>query len=202
MRVEQVPVGPMQNFAYVVSDESGEAVVIDPSWDLDRIKDVVRAGGLRVKYIINTHHHDDHTRGNAELKKSTGAQVVQHEASELERDVTVRDGDTIGFGGSELRVVHTPGHSRDSICLVGGGKIFSGDTLFVGTCGRVDLPGGSAGDLYRSIFDVLHGLDDSLVMYPGHDYGGSPTSTMGEQKATNPVMQRRTEREFLDMMGQ
>ena len=115
--------------------------------------------------------------------------------------MTVKDGDSIKFGCSELLVYHTPGHSKDSICLVGDGKIFSGDTLFVGNCGRIDLPGGSARELYHSLFDVLYHLDDNLVLYPGHNYGMAITSTIGNEKSTNPVMQKISEDSFVDRMG-
>ena len=127
--------------------------------------------------------------------------IIQHESSELKHDIAVKDGDFIKFGNSELKVLHTPGHSQDSICLIGDGKIFSGDTLFVGNCGRIDLPGGSAKDLYHSIFDVLHNLDESLIMYSGHNYGNTETSTLGQEKITNHIMQKRTEQQFIDMMG-
>lgn len=203
MRVHQLLVGRMRNFCYVAADEgTGECVVIDPSWELERVEEVVSREGLRPKYIVNTHHHFDHTAGNAALAASTGARIVQHEESGLERDVTVRDGDTVEFGGSSLRVLHTPGHSRDSICLVGDGKVFTGDTLFVGSCGRVDLPGGSARDLHRSLFGAMAGLGDGLEVYCGHDYGPAPVSTMGRERETNPVMRGRTEDEFAAMMGQ
>ncbi|MFB5620022.1 MAG: MBL fold metallo-hydrolase, partial [Nitrosopumilus sp.] len=133
--------------------------------------------------------------------ESTHAPIIQHENSELKHDISVKDGDFIEFGNSKLKVLHTPGHSQDSICLVGDGKIFSGDTLFVGNCGRIDLPGGSAKDLYHSLFDILYNLDENLVMYSGHNYGSSEISTLGQEKITNHVMQRRTEQQFLDMMG-
>ena len=100
-----------------------------------------------------------------------------------------------------IRDSHTPGHSKDSICLLGGGKIFTGDTLFVGNCGRIDLPGGSAKELYHSLFDVIAKFTDGLVLYPGHDYGSSSTSTIGKEKQTNPVMQRISEAEFIERMG-
>ena len=132
---------------------------------------------------------------------STKAPIIQHELSTLKNDITVKDGDFIEFGNSNLKVLHTPGHSPDSVCLVGDGKIFSGDTLFVGNCGRIDLPGGNASELYHSLFDVLHSLDDNLVMYPGHNYGSTETSTIGKEKMTNMIMQKRTEQQFLDMMG-
>ena len=202
MIVHQISVGPMQNFSYIVEDESThEAIVIDPSWDLEKIISIIEEQNLIPKYIVNTHWHDDHTRGNQELAKKLSVKIVQHEASTLQNDMTVKNGDSIKFGCSELIVYHTPGHSKDSICLVGDGKIFSGDTLFVGNCGRIDLPGGSANELYHSLFDVLHSLDDNLVLYPGHDYGISATSTIGNEKTTNPVMQKMNEDSFVDRMG-
>lgn len=202
MIVHQVPVGNMQNFTYVVEDEdTSEALLIDPSWDLDEINRVIEKNGLKIKYIVNTHHHFDHTIGNDAMAKQTGAKIVQYKTSEIRHDVDVSDGDKIKFGNSELAVIHTPGHSKDSMCLVGDGKIFSGDTLFVGTCGRVDLPGGDARELYRSLVNVLRNLDDELVMYPGHNYGPTPTSTLGTQKKMNFVMQPRSEQEFLEIMG-
>ena len=202
MRVYQIPVGPMQNFSYIVEDESThDAVIIDPSWDLEKLVKIVNERNLKVKYIINTHWHDDHTRGNEELSKQLDVKIIQHEASDLKNDLTVTDGDSIQFGSSLLVVYHTPGHSKDSICLLGGGKIFTGDTLFVGNCGRIDLPGGSAKELYHSLFDVIVNFTDNLILYPGHDYGSSPTSTIGKEKQTNPVMQRISEAEFIERMG-
>jgi glyoxylase-like metal-dependent hydrolase (beta-lactamase superfamily II) len=202
MIVYQIPVGPMQNFSYIVEDESThEAIIIDPSWDLDKITQTVEEQNLNPKYIVNTHWHDDHTRGNEELAAEISAKIVQHEASNLQNDMTVKDGDSIKFGCSELVVYHTPGHSKDSICLVGDGKIFSGDTLFVGNCGRIDLPGGSSRELYHSLFDVISNLDDGLIMYPGHDYGSAQTSTIGNEKMTNPVMQKISEDDFVMRMG-
>jgi len=202
MIVHQIPVGPMQNFSYIVVDEdSRESIIIDPSWNLMELELIIKENNLKIKYIVNTHYHDDHTRGNEEMVASTKAPIIQHESSTLKNDITVKDGDFIEFGNSKLKVLHTPGHSPDSICLVGDGKLFSGDTLFVGNCGRIDLPGGSASELYHSLFDVLHSLDDNLVMYPGHNYGSTETSTIGKEKMTNMIMQKRTEQQFLDMMG-
>ena len=192
----------MQNFCYVVEDESTrEAIIIDPSWDLDKIIQIIDEQNLNPKYIVNTHWHDDHTRGNEELAAEISVKIVQHEASTLQNDMIVKDGDSIKFGCSELLVYHTPGHSKDSICLVGDGKIFSGDTLFVGNCGRIDLPGGSSRELYHSLLNVISNLDDGLIMYPGHDYGTSQTSTIGNEKMTNPVMQKISEDEFVMRMG-
>ena len=202
MKVHQIEVGNMQNFTYILEDErSGEGIIIDPSWDLDKIEQVIKRNDLKIRYIVNTHHHFDHILGNEAMKKSTSAKIIQHEASELKFDIAVTDGDKISFGDYELLVIHTPGHSKDSICLVGDGKIFSGDTLFVGNCGRIDLPGGSSKELYHSLLDIINNLDDNLVLYSGHNYGSTPTSTLGNEKETNFVMQKRTEQEFIELMG-
>ena len=203
MKVHQIQVGSMQNFTYVVEDEDTcEAIVIDPSWELVEIELIIKRNNLKIKYIVNTHHHFDHTLGNEGIALSTNAQIVQHENSDLKHDLTVKDGDTIEFGNSKLTVYHTPGHSKDSICLVGDGKIFSGDTLFVGNCGRVDLPGGSAKELYHSLFGILCTLDDDLVLFPGHNYGHEATSTLKQEKITNFILQNKTEQEFVEMFGQ
>lgn len=202
MIVHQLQVGNMQNFTYVLEDEdTSQAIILDPSWDLDEVNRIIEKNNLTIKYIVNTHHHFDHTLGNESMAKETGAKIIQYASSTLKHDISVSGGDKIKFGNSELEVIYTPGHSKDSMCLVGDGKIFSGDTLFVGTCGRVDLPGGDARELYHSLVDTLRKLDDNLLMYPGHNYGTTPTSTIGEQKRTNLVMQPRTEQEFLEMMG-
>jgi len=202
MIVHQIQVGNMQNFTYIVADEeTNECIIIDPSWDLEKIEEVITRNNLKVKYIVNTHHHFDHTIGNQSMADSTNAKIIQHSESTLKHDIAVNDGDKIKFGESELLVLHTPGHSKDSICLIGDGKIFSGDTLFVGNCGRVDLPGGSSKELYHSLFDIIHTLNDDLILYSGHNYGSSPTSSIGKEKKMNFVMQKRSEQEFVDMMG-
>ena len=202
MKVHQLQVGNMQNFTYVLEDEeTKESVIIDPSWDLEMIIEIIERNDLKVKYIINTHHHFDHTIGNDAIVQYTKSKILQHEASTLKNDVRISDGEKITFGKSELVAIHTPGHSKDSMCLVGDGKIFSGDTLFVGNCGRTDLPGGSAKELYHSLFDIVYKLDGNLVLYPGHNYGISPNSTLDQEKKTNFVLQPRTESEFLDFMG-
>lgn len=203
MKVHQIQVGAMQNFTYILEDEeTSEGIIIDPSWDLEKLEQVISRNNIKIKFIVNTHHHFDHTIGNEAVKKITGASIIQHSESTLKHDISVKTGDAIVFGNSKLTVIHTPGHSKDSMCLVGDGKIFSGDTLFVGNCGRVDLPGGSASELYDSIFDKLYRLDDDLVLYSGHNYGSTPISTIGEQKSTNFVMQKRSKQSFVEMMGQ
>lgn len=201
MIVEQIPVGSMANFTYVIADEKSKiAAVIDPSWDLEKILDFLKKNDLKLQYIINTHTHFDHVLGNEQLATLTGAEIVMHKNSTLEKNRAVDDGDTIKVGNITLQVIYTPGHSKDSICLLTENKIFTGDTLFVGNCGRVDLPGGSASELYDSLFNKLAKLDDNIVMYPGHDYGNKPVSTIGDEKKVNFVLQPRTKEEFLHLM--
>ena len=201
MIIHQIPVGGMLNFTYVVRDEvTGDCIVVDPSWDLDRVQNIISENDTTPKYIVNTHHHFDHTLGNEALARTTGAPIIQHPTSGLPHDIAVNDGDSIRFGDVVLEVLHTPGHSQDGICLVGDGNIFTGDTLFVGSCGRVDLPGGDASQLYHSL-RRLATLDGSLIVYPGHHYGDTKTSTIRDQIMTNPVLQPRTEADFLGMLG-
>lgn len=193
----------MQNFTYVVQDnDTSEAVVVDPSWDLDRVMDIITRNGLHVPYIINTHHHFDHTVGNQALADMLkGVKIIQHGDSGLPHDITVSDGDVIEFGRSKFSVYHTPGHSKDSICLYGQDKLLSGDTLFVGSCGRVDLPGGSATELHDSLFGTLCKFADNVSVFPGHDYGTTPSSTIGIEKRTNPVLQIKNRDDFVQAMG-
>lgn len=202
MKVYQFEVGDMQNFTYLLEDEdTGEAIIIDPSWDLPDVIQTIERNNMKVKYIVNTHYHFDHTIGNDFMIKSTEAKIIQHKESTLKNDIKVSDGDKIKFGNSEITVFHTPGHSKDSICLVGDGKIFSGDTLFVGNCGRVDLPGGNARELYHSLFDIINKMNENYVLYPGHNYGSSVSSTIGKEKKNNFVLQPRTEDEFVEFMN-
>lgn len=201
MIVTQIPVGSMANFTYVIADEKTKlAAVIDPSWDLEKILDVLKKYDLKLQYIINTHTHFDHVLGNEQLAALTGAEIIMHKSSELTKNVTVEDGSTIKLGNISIKVIYTPGHSKDSICLLTENKLFTGDTLFVGNCGRVDLPGGSASELYDSLFGKLVKLDDNIEVYPGHDYGSKPVSTVGDEKKTNYVLKPRTKEEFLLFM--
>jgi hydroxyacylglutathione hydrolase len=200
--VLQIEVGQMANFSYLVADEeSGEAAIIDPSWDLDKIFQTLKKKDWLAKYIINTHTHFDHVIGNQQMAELTGAKIVQHKNSQLDKDIAVSDGDMIEIGGIRLRVLHTPGHSKDSICLLYDDQfILTGDTLFVGNCGRVDLPGSDAREMYYSLFNRLAKLDENLIVYPGHNYGPTSTSTIGHEKKTNYVLKPRSKQEFLELM--
>lgn len=200
--VLQIAVGQMANFTYIVSDEeNSEVAIIDPSWDLDKIFHTLKKNNWRAKYIINTHTHFDHVIGNEQVAEVTGAKIVQHKNSQLKKDIAVSDGDIVQIGSMMLRILYTPGHSKDSICLLFKEKfILTGDTLFVGNCGRVDLPGSDAEEMYNSLFDKLAKLDENLIIYPGHDYGPTSTSTIGHEKKTNYILQPRSKQEFLELM--
>ena len=201
-KILQIKVGQMANFTYIIADEdTGDAAIIDPSWDLDDIFNIIKKNGWRALYIINTHTHFDHVLGNDQVATITGAKIIQHENSDLEKDIAIKDGDTIQLGNIKMKVMDTPGHSKDSMCLVLDDAIFTGDTLFVGNCGRTDLPGSDPVEMYDSLFNRLAKLDDNLTIYPGHDYGASPTSTIGHEKKTNYVLQPRSKQEFLQFMA-
>jgi hydroxyacylglutathione hydrolase len=203
MKVIQFLVGQMANFTYIlVDEETGEALVIDPSWDLEKIFYTLKKNSWKLEYIINTHSHFDHVLGNEQVSAATGAKIIQHNTSPLEKQIPVDDGETIKLGKIQIRVLHTPGHSKDSICLIANEEmVFTGDTLFVGNCGRTDLPGSDPAEMYHSLLDKVATLDESLIVYPGHDYGPTPTSTIDAQKKTNYVLQPRSKKDFLAFMG-
>lgn len=189
------------NFSYVIADEATkEAAVVDPNFNADAILWLLRDQSLHVKYIINTHQHTDHTAGNSDIKSRFGARVAAHKLSKIAKDISVVDGDVLTLGRLSIRVIHTPGHSPDGICLLFDNKLLTGDTLFVGECGRTDLPGGSSKDMYNSLFNKLMKLDDGVEVYPGHDYGTSAHSTIGVEKRTNYTLAERTLDEFIEFM--
>jgi hydroxyacylglutathione hydrolase len=191
----------MENFAYLIGDEkAGLAAVVDPAWDIEKILELARKNGLRVIYAINTHNHPDHTSGNDEIVKATGTKIVAHEASRNRKDIAAKDGETLRLGSLELKLIHTPGHSPDHMCVLVDGKLMTGDTLFVGECGRTDLPGGSSEQLYGSLFNKLMRLPDYVEVYPGHNYGPKPHSTIGYEKTHNYVLKPRTAEEFVQFM--
>ncbi|HLN36022.1 MAG TPA: MBL fold metallo-hydrolase [Nitrososphaeraceae archaeon] len=202
LKIEQIQVGQMANFTYLVIDEEEkEIAIIDPSWDLDKIFEIIKRNSYSVKFIINTHTHFDHVLGNEQVLAITNCQIVQHENSMDRHDIAVKDGDRIRVGNIVIDILHTPGHSKDSICLIVDSKIiFTGDTLFVGNCGRIDLPGGNVNEMYDSLLRRIIKLNDELIIYPGHNYGMKTVSTIGEEKNTNYVLAPRTLQEFIQFM--
>ncbi len=188
------------NFSYIIADEEkGEAAVVDPSFNAEVIIRILKEKGFRLKYIFNTHNHRDHTAENEKLKAVTDARIVAHRLTKVAKSVSVDDGDVLKVGSIGIKVIYTPGHTSDSICLLANGKLLTGDTLFVGECGRTDF--GNPEDMYRSLFDKLMELDDAVEVYPGHDYGPKPSSTIGEERRTNYVLEKRTLEEFVEFMN-
>jgi hydroxyacylglutathione hydrolase len=190
------------NFSYLIADEkSKEAAVVDSSFNASQIINNIKTNDLRLKYIINTHSHSDHTAGNPVLCSIFEAKVVAHKLSKANFDIPVEDGDVLTIGKIQIKVIHTPGHTPDSICLlVDNKKLLTGDTLFVGECGRTDLPGGNSKSIYDSLFNKLSKLNNTIEVYPGHDYGPKPSSTIGEEKKTNYTLQPRSLDEFIEFM--
>jgi len=207
--IKQIKVGFMGGFCYILGCEAThKGLLIDPGGDEERIMDTARALDLTIESVVNTHGHPDHTCGNRKIVDLTGAKIYMHaqndrffntpQGQSMARemgfapsppvDVVLDDGDTIPFGRKVLTVLHTPGHSPGGICLYGENNLFTGDTLFVGAVGRTDLPGGSLDTLLRSIKEKILSLPDDTIIWPGHDYGGSPTSTIALEKKHNPYI--------------
>jgi len=201
--LDQFRIGPYLNFTYLVADaEGGEGVVIDPSFGIEPVLEGIDARGVKVRYILNTHSHPDHIAGNQEVRSRTGAKVVAHRVAPIGQDVSVDEGDAFDAGRLRFRVMHTPGHTRDSVLYLFEGQVATGDTLFVGECGRTDLPGGNPAEMYDSLHRRILSLDDGLIVLPGHDYGPTPTSTIGRERAENYTLQPRTLDEFLRFLAE
>jgi hydroxyacylglutathione hydrolase len=192
------------NFSYIIADDTTrEAAVVDSSFNAGEITRVLKAEKLKLKYIINTHSHSDHTAGNAELRSTFKAKIVAHKLSKINADLKVDDGDIIRIGNIPVKVIYTPGHTTDGICLlVDNQKLLTGDTLFVGECGRTDMPGGNSKSMYNSLFHKILKLNDDVEVYPGHDYGLKPSSTIGEEKRSNYTLEPRSLTEFIEFMNQ
>ena len=191
MIVKQIPVGAWDVFSYLIGDEkTGEAMVIDPGGDVNFIMAEAEKENLKIKYIFNTHSHGDHTSGNAALKKLTGAKIVMHALEDdlvrgaAKADIRLKDEKTFQLGEITLQIFHTPGHSPGGLSLYAEGQLFTGDTLFVGDSGRTDLGGGHRPTLGASIRKLME-LPEDTIVWPGHDYGPTPSSTLGWEKRNN-----------------
>tara|TARA_B100000315_G_C14557453_1_gene578860 strand:- start:1047 stop:1658 length:612 start_codon:yes stop_codon:yes gene_type:complete len=198
----QISLGPMKNLAYIISDnETKKAAIVDPAWEIEKILDITKRNNLNIIYIINTHSHSDHISGNEEIIKQTNAKLISYYKSPRKPDIPVSENDEITLGKTKMKFIHTPGHCPDSICIIVNNKILTGDTLFVGDCGRIDLPGGNIDELYTSLFTKIYKLDDKLEVYPGHDYGEKPFSTIEYEKKHNYVLEPRNLNEFREFMS-
>ena len=204
MIIEQIPIGPMANFGYILGcEETRIAALIDPAFEPEKLVTRAKELELDIEWILNTHGHFDHINGNNVAVEMTGAKIIGHTSSTFHVDKKVDHGDTFAIGNLDIHVLYTPGHSPDEICFfVNNQVLFTGDVLFVGECGRTDLPGSNVQEMYKSLFEVLAGIPDDVDIFPGHDYGSSPMSTMGFERANNYVLETRSLEDFIVFMNE
>ncbi|MCZ6821619.1 MAG: MBL fold metallo-hydrolase [Deltaproteobacteria bacterium] len=222
----QIPVGQMANFAYLIGSRSTrEVLLVDPAWSVDALLDQCEADGMKPVGALVTHYHQDHVGGEIFGMEIEGVPrllercpvplyVNEHEGdgtlkvtgaseSDLRR---MSGGDDITLGEVRIRLIHTPGHTPGSQCFLveeegQAGKLVSGDTLFLGSCGRVDLPGSDPEQMYRSLNEKLKQLPDETILYPGHLYSTEPQGSMGDEKKNNPFLRVANLEQFLMFMG-
>ena len=218
--LKQMELGPMQNFVYLLGDPATrQCVVVDPAWEIERIVEAAEADGMTITGVLVTHTHQDHVGGSLEswgvpgripgveeLLACVRARVYVHKAEReflrgFGSDLVAVDGnDTLAVGGLPLTFLHTPGHTPGSQCFLVDGRLVSGDTLFIGSCGRTDLPGSDPEAMYDSLTRRLSVLPDDTILLPGHNYGGSH-STIGAEKRGNPFLRFASLGQFLAVMG-
>ena len=193
----------MQNFVYFVGDQdTREVLVVDPAWDVDAILKKAADEGYKIKGALITHTHFDHVNGLEDLlKKTDGAVYINKNEAEFLKGMKgnikkIEGGDKLKIGQAEITFLHTPGHTPGSQCFLVEQNLISGDTLFINACGRCDLPGGDPEEMYRSLTQ-LASLDESTILYPGHNYAEEPTSTIGNEKRFNPYLQTTNLNDFL-----
>ena len=201
MIFEQVSTGGCQSYLVGCPDTCAGALIDPETSQVDRYLGLAARDGLRIRFVIDTHTHADHFSASRRLAEQLGAMTVMHRASPAPGiSMRVDDGESIVLGKLRLQVMHTPGHTADSMCLVGADRVFTGDTLLIGGTGRTDLPSGDPEALYDSLFGKLLTLDPALLVYPAHDYKGRSHSTIGAEIESNPRLQKRDRAEFVQMM--
>ena len=218
--VEQIQIGPMQNFAYLIGcKRTHEVAVVDPAWDIDGFMNFINERDYKLTAALVTHYHPDHCGGSlgtnsvtgvAELLESNPVKIYTHklEASGLKKVTGISDndmkkvesGDKLKIGDIEVEFLHTPGHTPGSQCFKVKHTLISGDTLFIDGCGRVDLPGSNSEDMYHSI-QKLAALPDDTLLLPGHNYGQVPHALMSEAKRINTYMRINDLETWKTMMG-
>jgi len=221
LSIKQIEIGPMQNYVYIIADrDERKAMLVDPAWDIDGLLDELDKEDLELTGALITHYHPDHIGGDfaghhiegvTELLAKRGCKIHLHknEAPYVQRqlgltpaDYVAVDGETtVEVGRIPVRFLHTPGHTPGSQCFLVGGHLVSGDTLFIGSCGRVDLPGSDPTELYYSLSQKLTKLPDDTVLLPGHNYAPQRTSTIGQEKRSNPFLRFETLEDYLRSMG-
>jgi glyoxylase-like metal-dependent hydrolase (beta-lactamase superfamily II)/rhodanese-related sulfurtransferase len=201
MIFEQIATGGCQSYLIGCADTCAGALIDPETSQVDRYLGLAARDGLRIRFVIDTHTHADHFSASRRLAAQLGAMTVMHRASPAPGiSMRVDDGESIVLGKLRLQVLHTPGHTADSMCLVGADRVFTGDTLLIGGTGRTDLPSGDPEALYDSLFGKLLALDPALLVYPAHDYKGRSHSTIGAEIESNPRLQQRDRAAFVQMM--
>jgi glyoxylase-like metal-dependent hydrolase (beta-lactamase superfamily II)/rhodanese-related sulfurtransferase len=201
MVFEQFAVGGCQSYV-IGCPETFSGALIDPEISLvDRYRAIAARDGLTIRYVIDTHTHADHFSASRKMGALLKVPVVMHRESPAPHaDLRLDDGAMLVVGNLRLTALHTPGHTRDSMCLIGPDRVFTGDTLLIGGTGRTDLPTGDPEALYDSLFNRLLKLDAGLKVYPAHDYKGRSHSTIGAEIESNPRLQKKDRVEFVEMM--
>jgi hydroxyacylglutathione hydrolase len=195
--VRQLKLGPMENFVYLVGAEGArETAIVDPAWDVAAGLRAAEADGRTITHALISHHHFDHVNGLPQVLAQGGIRVFAHRADvpklapELQREVTPLDaGDAVEVGPLRIAAMHTPGHTPGSTCWHAGEGLFAGDTVFVNACGRCDLAGGDPEQMFQSLKRVSQ-LPDEVRLYPGHDYGDVPVSSVARERERNPYFQK------------
>ena len=202
MAIEQIKIG-FDNFSYVIyCPKNKQARIVDPGFDATRTLQFIASKKLTLEYILITHHHTDHSSDSKRIKSLfPQAKLVATEADgkrlALKPDIVVSDGSQLKIGKILLDFLVTPGHTPGGICIIVDNEaLLTGDTLFVGDCGRTDLPGGNLAQMYASLHEKIMHLPDELIVYPGHDYGERPFDSLGNQKRTNKTLKAKTLKEF------
>ena len=188
LEIVQIPAGRMDNFSYLVyCPATNVAAAVDPSFAPENLLSASERLGVQIEILFNTHGHNDHTAGNGLILEKTGARLAAHPLDLPGADRPLTDGLTVEVGGGTLRIIHTPGHTPGSVCLYTGEGLITGDTLFVTRVGRADLAGSDPAALFNSLRRLAELPGDTRV-FPGHDYGPSPTSTIAFELANNPFL--------------
>ena len=202
--IRQKEMGPMENFVYLIGDkETKQAAIVDPGWDADAIIKMAEDEGYKITDILVSHFHFDHTNALDPILKKIDVKVHLNKAEVPYLKVgegnlhAVESGDILTLGKTNIRFIHTPGHTPGSQCFHVDDNLISGDTLFINGCGRCDLPGSNPEQMYESLHTKLMKLKDETILYPGHNYAATPTSTIAEEKKNNPYMIRESLQDFL-----
>jgi len=202
LAIEQIKVG-LDNFSYIIyCPITKKAAIVDPGFDASKTLKFISSKNLKLEYIIVTHYHSDHSSETKRIKNlipSSKIVISKQDGKKLDvkSDIIVSDGDRLKLGEINLDFILTPGHTPGSICIIVNNEaLLTGDTLFIGDCGRTDLPGGNLAQMYKTLHEKIIPLPDHLIVYPGHDYGDKPFDNLGNQKYTNKTLLAKSLNEF------